>query len=119
MLKILFYSVVFCLALYGLSRILLYLMYNFILENDKILKSPYTVLCVKNQAESIELTIRSLAWNLLARNESGKINDIIIIDLGSTDETFDILTALAREYAFLHPMSKEHYQQLPQLLSKP
>ncbi len=112
MFKMLFFSAICCLALYGLSRIILYLLYNFVLENSKILKSPYTVLCVKNQADSIETTIRSLAWHIMSQNRSREVNDIIIVDLGSTDETFDILICLAREYEFIHPMSKERYIEL-------
>lgn len=110
--KIIFFSIICCLALYGLSKIILYLLYRFVLDNSKILKSPYTVLCVKNQADSIEATIRSLAWHMLSQYRTREMHDIIIIDLGSSDETFEILTCLAREYDFIHPMSKERYIDL-------
>ena len=110
--KILLYSLVCCLALYGLSRIVSYLMHRYLFEGSKIIKAPYTVLCVKNQAESIEATVRSLAWHMLAQNKTREVSDIIVVDLGSSDETFDILMCLSREYEFLHPMSKERYIEL-------
>ena len=106
------FTIILCFALYGFSRTVLYFLYAFILEKEKLLVSPYTVLCVKNQAESIEATLRSLAWHIMSQNRTNKITDIIVVDLGSTDETFDILVCLAREYDFIHPMHKESYIEL-------
>lgn len=110
--ELLLYSLVGCLALYGLGHIISRLMHRYLLESNKIIKQPYTVLCVKNQADSIETTVRSLVWHTLSQNKSREVSDIIIVDLGSTDETLDILIYLSREYEFLHPMSKERYIEL-------
>ena len=73
---------------------------------------PYTVISVKNQADSIEAILRSTVWQMLSQSHSRNVCDIVVIDTGSTDETAAILHSLSCEYEFIHPMTKQQYIEL-------
>ena len=49
---------------------------------------------------------------MLYQNPERRVGDIVVIDLGSEDETLTILRRLSREYDFLHPMTKERYIEM-------
>lgn len=73
----------------------------------------HVILVTKNQEETIEGIIRSIAWNLINRcKDQCTITDIIIFDTGSTDDTLFILEKLSKEYEFLHLMSKKEYVKM-------
>lgn len=77
----------------------------------KKIQPMHSVLAVKNMEESIEGIIRSVVWKI--QNHKEKDNsypqELIILDLGSTDNTLLILNSLAKEYPFIHPMTKTGY----------
>lgn len=72
-------------------------------------KEMYIILTVKNEEENIEDIIRSLVWKYSSNEDFVTLPHIIVVDLGSTDATFDILEKLTDEYPFLYPMTKDHY----------
>lgn len=74
---------------------------------EKGFSQIYSVITVKNSAETIEGIIRSVAWQM--QNGSTTNSELIVIDLGSDDETFFILKKLGEEYPFIHPMHKTDY----------
>ncbi len=61
-----------------------------------------------NEEEVIEQKIRSIVY-AYHRKGALKVPRIIIVDLGSTDDTLTILHKLETEYSFVHPMTKEEY----------
>ncbi len=71
------------------------------------LRPTYSVLTVKNSEETIEGIVRSIAWRTLTGSEDAQ--ELIVLDLGSEDQTFLILKKLAKEYPFIHPMKKNEY----------
>ena len=79
-------------------------------ESEKI-KPPYAVISVKNGEDCIEGVIRSMAWQLQAQSADCTkcINELIVVDLGSTDETPYIAKKLSQEYPFVHYMNKTQY----------
>ncbi len=79
-------------------------------ESEKI-KPPYAVISVKNGEDCIEGVIRSMAWQLQTQAADFKncINELIVVDLGSTDETSYIVKKLSQEYPFVHYMNKTQY----------
>lgn len=112
MLKIIMYSLICIAALYGLFHAAgVFLRHIPALPETYLgsIKAPYTVLTVKNQADSIEAAVRSAVWHMLARNRTRTVGDLIVIDLGSTDDTPAILHQLEHEYEFVHPMSRDNY----------
>ena len=79
-------------------------------DNKNILSQPYAVLCVENQEECIESVVRSIAWQMTIQNSNAQyINELIVVDLGSSDKTLDILKLLAIEYSFVSVMNKNEY----------
>jgi len=75
----------------------------------EFIKPPYIVITAKNQQENIETVIRSFIWKNYALFEKNKIFDISVVDLGSYDDTLEILKQLEKEYNFLHIYTKESY----------
>ncbi len=78
-------------------------------EGRKHLNSPYLVITAKNQQENIETTIRSLIWKSYRLLNEANLFDIVVVDLGSDDDTPVILRQLEEEYDFLHLYSKQDY----------
>ena len=58
---------------------------------------------VRDCEDSVEGMVRSLAWEDIRE-------ELIVIDLGSTDETGEILRRLEGEYDFLHVMTPAEYR---------
>ena len=61
----------------------------------------YFIIAVRNQEEQIEGFMRSILFRVLYGKEEN-INDIIISDLGSTDNTKEILEKLQEDYKFIN-----------------
>ncbi len=77
----------------------------------KKIQPMHSVLAVKNMEESIEGIVRSVVWKIQNFKEKDNLypQELIILDLDSTDNTLLILNSLAREYPFIHPMTKTNY----------
>ncbi len=64
----------------------------------------YRVLVLQNSQETAEGLIRSMAWDDVG-------DDLIVVDVGSVDETPEILRRMELEFDFLHVMTPEEYQK--------
>ena len=64
----------------------------------------HRVLILRDCQEKIEGLIRSMAWEDIR-------DEMIVVDLGSADETREILRRLERELDFLRVMTPEEYQK--------
>lgn len=84
------------LAIYGLIEIIKTIFNSFTYTNFKD-NGVYIVIAVKNQEDKIEGVIRSILFRILYGKEEN-INDLIIVDLDSTDRTHDILSRLQSDY---------------------
>lgn len=69
----------------------------------------YVVLTVKNQQDTVEAMIRSIVWQNLHNKNGGIIPQIVVVDLGSQDETPNILKRLADDFQFIHITDKQGY----------
>lgn len=74
----------------------------------KIIKPPYTVLTVKNNEDSIEGIMRFII-NEMRYQENNLIKELIVVDMGSCDNTISILQKFSQQYDFVHILSKEEY----------
>ncbi|MBE5039606.1 hypothetical protein [Ructibacterium gallinarum] len=63
----------------------------------------HRVIGVRDCEDTIEGVIRSLAWEDIRE-------DLIVMDLGSRDDTPEILRRLEQEYDFLKVMTPEEYR---------
>lgn len=106
----LFVSAIICIfAVYGVMQLCFRFAAGLRPPGEVRVGDVYTVMTVRNQEETIEGMIRSAAWKSVLRQGGRTINDIVVLDLGSEDETRDILQRLEREYDFVHVMSREDY----------
>ncbi len=100
-----------------ISLILLIIVFSFLficinnssnnIELQTKYKASYYVLTVKNCEDSIEGIIRSTVWQIQTSETTPE--ELVVIDLDSEDQTKFILKQLAKEYPFIHPMSKSEY----------
>jgi len=86
------------LLITALCLFLLYLVWIFFEEKRE---ERVIVIKTKNSEESIEYTIRSIVWKHLAQSFGGKVPTIIVVDMGSTDKTEEIVRRLSLEYSFI------------------
>ena len=66
------------------------------------------VVKVINKEDSIEGILRSIVWDHLKQGSCPP--PILVVDMGSTDDTVAILKRLASEYNFIHITDKDGYQ---------
>lgn len=101
-------SVICCFAVYGLAQLFCRFLHG-IGSNLERTGNTYTVMTVCNQEDCIEGMVRAAVWRSLSQNGGRQVQDIVVVDLGSEDETVDILRKLEREYEFVHVMSRDSY----------
>ena len=75
------------------------------------------VLTVKNNQDNIEALLRSIVWQNLHKNNGGSVPDIIVVDLGSDDDTQKILERICSDYNFVHVTDREGYIELIRKMS--
>ncbi len=91
-----FNTILWTLALYGLFEIIKTIINIYTYTN---LKSDgiYVIVAVKNQENKIEGFLRNFLFRIIYGKEEN-IKDIIVTDLGSIDDTNQILNKLQEEY---------------------
>lgn len=89
-------SILWTLALYGLFEIIKTIINIYTYTN---LKSDgiYIIVAVKNQENKIEGFLRNFLFRIIYGKEEN-IQNIIVTDLGSIDDTVNILNKLEKEY---------------------
>ena len=71
-------------------------------------KEKYIItLTVKNQEKTLEGIVRNIVFSLSSEHWSDSISDIVIIDLGSTDDTVKIAEKLSCDYPFVYYVKTE------------
>lgn len=82
-------------AIYGFIE----LIKNFIIANYKKYKTDgiHVIITVKNQEEEIEYFLRNIMFRILYGKEE-EIDEIMLVDMGSTDNTKVILEKIQSEY---------------------
>ena len=87
--------IVWTLALYGLFEIIKNIIY--ICTYTKLNSNGiYFIIAVKNQEEKIEVFLRNILFRIIYGKE--EIDNVIVLDLNSEDETKKIIENLSKEY---------------------
>ena len=89
-------GIIWTFAIYGLIEIIktIYYICTYTkLESDGI----YFIIAVKNEEEKIEGFMRSILFRMLYGKEE-YIKNVIVTDLGSTDNTKEIIEKLSKDY---------------------
>ena len=69
----------------------------------------FLVLKVKNQQTTLEGIVRTLIWKHLRLQTGGFVPNILIVDMGSEDETPEIAKRLCDDYSFIYFTTEEQY----------
>lgn len=97
-------------AVYGLFSLSKDLLHE-IFKRDKLHDDVAIVIKVKNAGESLENTVRTIILKCLSVSFGGHIPDIIIVDMGSDDDTFKIAQKLCDDYSFIYYTTYELYEK--------
>lgn len=101
--------VVWTLAFYGLFEIIkniIYICTYTKLNSDGI----YFIIAVKNQEERIEGFLRNILFRIIYGKE--EIDNIIVLDLNSEDETKKIVENLSKEYEKISLLTLKECREL-------
>lgn len=100
---------VWTLALYGLFEIIKNIIYicTYTHLNSK---GIYLLICVKDQEEKIECFLRNFIFRIIYGKE--EINNILVVDLNSKDNTKKIVENLSKEYEQINSLSWKECKEL-------
>ena len=103
-------SLLWTFALYGLFEFIKQIILMFTYTNIKK-DGIYIIIAVKNQEEKIEGFLRSIIFKILYGKEE-YINDIMITDLDSTDNTQEIINKMSVEYDYVKNLTWKECKEL-------
>ncbi len=111
MISIILKTIMSFLVIYGFATICKDIFLFFL--KDKTGKDSETIIVIKvrNSQDSIESAVRTVIWKCLNLNNGGKIHDILIVDLGSEDDTPIIAKKLSEDYSFVHYTTEDLYNK--------
>lgn len=78
-------------------------------ELEKKITPSYKILTVKNNEDCIEGVIHSLIKEMYPKQDRSFVSKIIVIDLGSCDNTIKILEKLSKKYDFIQILHSDSY----------
>ena len=102
MYAIVFKTVITFLAIYAVLDMVIKLIDAFFGDKDAGDKRIFVVVKVLNQEKNLEYIIRSIIWKNLTSAKGGKLPAVLIVDMGSDDETSQIAMRLANDYSFIY-----------------
>ncbi len=89
-------------AAYGMVQLIFHWVFSYRTQNGKNPVCCHMVLGLYNAEDSAEALLRTLTWE-------ERMDEIIILDFGSEDDTSGILSRLSLKYPGLHVMHPEEY----------
>lgn len=102
-------SLLWIFALYGI--------FEFIRSIIKIVKFPNLssanvnlVITVKDQENTIEALLNYIMYNFFYNDFYSNFSKILIVDLGSSDNTLNIIRCYSKDYSFIKALSLEEYK---------
>ncbi len=112
MYQIVFKTIITFFVIYALLDIVIRVT-DYIFGRDRDLtENTFIVVKVLNQEKNLEYIIRSIIWKNLTAAKGGKLPTLLIVDMGSTDDTQEIASRLARDYPFIHYTDIEDYENI-------
>ena len=103
------------LVIYSIIDIFSRLFRFFVLDDKK--SETVVVIRVKNQDDNLEYVVRSIMWRFLNKKNGGKMPYILIVDMGSDDDTPKIASRLCEDYGFIYYTTLEKYNEFKNQLT--
>lgn len=98
-------------SVYGIFHFVKDIYTEFVAKNNFASNDIAVVIKVMNAAESLESTVRTIILKCLTNSYGGYIPDIIIVDMGSDDDTEMISKRLSDDYSFVYYTTYELYKK--------
>lgn len=112
MYQIVFKTIITFFVVYALLDIIVRII-DMIFGRDKgDEESTFIVVKVMNQENNLEHIIRGIIWKNLTAAKGGRLPTVLIVDMGSTDDTLEIASRLAKDYPFIHCTDIEDYEKI-------
>ena len=109
-------GILWVLALYGLFEFIKTIIYTYTYTNLKA-DGIYVIIAAKNQEDKIECFTRNIICKLLYGKEE-LTKGIIMVDLDSTDDTYEIISKLAKDYNFIKASDWNECKEIMDEISK-
>ncbi len=117
MLGIITQSALCFFAIYGIIQMALNIykeLHNILIDSSE----TKIIVTVKNGQDTIEGIVRALVWRSLNNKQGGIVPEILIADLGSEDETPEILKRLFEEYSFIEITDSRGLERIIEEINK-
>ncbi len=115
---ILWKAVVTVLVIYAIINILGKLAVSIFNPEPYNSKDAFVVIKVRNQEKNIEGIIRGVIWQNLKVNRGGYVPNILVVDMGSDDDTEMIAQKLAAQYSFIFYTTEEKFNKMKSAFEK-
>ncbi len=112
MVNIIFKSLITFFSVYGFVNLIKDLFKFFSGEKQENLRNKIIVIKVRNSAETLEGAVRSVILSSLKYTYNASVPDILIVDMGSDDETRQIAGKLCEDYPFVYYTTEELYNKV-------
>ena len=109
MLNILIKSVVTVLVIYAVIDIVKNFAFYLVGIKKGAADNVFIAIKVKNNQEHLEGIVRRIIWQQLKLSNGGYIPTILIVDMGSTDETRKIALKMCDDYDFIYYTTEDEY----------
>ena len=112
MYQIVFKTIITFFVVYALLDIVIRITDLIFDRGDDTEERTFIVVKVMNQEKNLEYIIRSIIWKNLSGTNGGRLPTVLIVDMGSTDDTAEIASRLAEDYPFIHFTDIEDYEKI-------
>ena len=109
MFDILLKSVVTVLVIYAIIDIVKNFIFYFAGIKRYGDNNAFIAIKVKNNDEELEGVVRRIIWQELKLTNGGYVPTILIVDMGSTDDTQKIALKLCDDYDFIYYTTEDEY----------
>ena len=109
MFDILLKSVVTVLVIYAVIDILRNIIFCFAGIDKYTDNNAFIAIKVKNNDDELEGVVRRIIWHELKLTNGGYVPTILIVDMGSTDDTRKIALKLCDDYDFIYYTTEDEY----------
>ena len=95
-------------AVYGLMGFVREII-DFFFSPKRVYEDLVVVVKVLNSQDTLEATVRMILWKCLSHSHGSFTPNILIVDLGSSDDTPQIAKRLCNDYSFIEYTTNELY----------
>ncbi len=107
--NILLKSIITVLVIYAVVDILKNFAFCILGIKHKYDENVFIAIKVKNNQEHLEGIVRRIIWQQLKLTNGGYVPTILIVDMGSTDQTRKIALKLCDDYDFIYYTTEDEY----------